>query len=504
MIVSCLLASARRLVRLMPFAIAVAASAACSPGPATPSADRPTSSRPGGIGASVEPAACPFDLPPGMRVECGLLDTTERPDGGGRPVELPYAIVRARAPSSGEPVLLIGGGPGPNLSALVEASRDELPFRQSRDVVVLEMRGTGFATPSLDCPEVAGLATVALDGMTIDETTGSIVAATRDCRRRIEREGSDPASYLTLDRVDDLTALRRELGLSTWDVYATSYGTLVAQQLLAADGAAIRTLVLDSALPAGADLFHEIGANGEAARAAVLEACESKGRCRGPEPVADLYSRLVDELEKEPREIQFVDPWTGRRRSALADGEALVKGTFGLLYHHEAHLRVPDGIVRLSEGDPELLEQGVIAQVGWTQGSFGSFLSQLCAEGGWDGTTNEPGRSLADLPPVARTAWTRHRATHALQCDIWGVDPVDPASGPSNTAPTLVLAGQFDPITPPRWAIDTASAMEGAVIRVFGESGHGILFGGPACADKLVLAFVDDPSGELPPCGRSP
>ncbi len=444
----------------------------------------------------IQPAECPpeFEAPSG--IECAALSTTERADGSGAAIRLPYAILRTTASSPPpDPVVLIGGGPGPNLVSLVEAAQAELPFLRSRNVIIPELRGTGVASPSLACPEMEGHATIALDGRTIDEATTEILDATKTCAARVRADGADPDAYLTADRVRDLIALREALAIPTWNVYGTSYGTLVALELLAADGGAVRSAVLDGVLPPGADLFHEIGRNGRNALEIALASCGTTSPCGGL-GLLERYDALAANFERAPIEVEVVDPWTSdqRQRSASVDGETLEKGVFGLLYSSDAESTLPQWISAAAAGDLELLQQGVIAQLWWTRGDFGAYLSQLCAEGGWDGTTDDRSAAFADLPQIAADAWERHREVHASQCGLWGVRPRAPANPVEGDVPTLLLIGAFDPITPPRWAADVAGSLSTSTLRVFTGTGHGVLFGGPLCADEIAAAFVDDPS----------
>ena len=448
---------------------------------------------------TIQTTECPQELEAPAGIECASLNTFERADGSGAAIRLPFAILRSTASSPPpDPVLMIGGGPGPNLVNLVGATQSGLPFLRSRNVIIPELRGTGVASPSLACPEMEGHATIALDGRTIDEAVTEILDATKTCATRVRADGTDPDAYLTSDRVRDLIALRRGLGIPAWNVYGASYGTLVALELLAADGGAVRTAVLDGVLPPGADLFHEIGRNGRGALEVALADCGITSSFAGP-GLLERYDALAAKLERAPIEVEVVDPWASdqRRRSASVDGETLEKGVFGLLYSHDADSTLPQRISAAAEGDLELLQQGVIAQLWWTSGDFGAFLSQLCAEGGWDGTTDDLSAVFADLPQIAGDAWQRHREVHASQCALWGVRPRPRATPVQSDVPTLLLAGAFDPITPPRWTAEVAGSMPAATVRVFAGTSHGVLFGGPPCADEIAAAFVGDPSRQL-------
>ena len=56
-------------------------------------------------------------------------------------------------------------------------------------------------------------------------------------------------------------------------------------------------------------------------------------------------------------------------------------------------------------------------------------------------------------------------------------------------SPTLVLAGRFDPITPPAWSRAVADAIEGSIYVELADHGHGM---STACPIGIREAFLDD------------
>ena len=64
--------------------------------------------------------------------------------------------------------------------------------------------------------------------------------------------------------------------------------------------------------------------------------------------------------------------------------------------------------------------------------------------------------------------------------------------------PTLILVGEFDPVTPPEWADVAAEGLSHASVFVFPAVGHGVL-DSHVCASDLVRAFLDRPQAPRPP-----
>ena len=59
--------------------------------------------------------------------------------------------------------------------------------------------------------------------------------------------------------------------------------------------------------------------------------------------------------------------------------------------------------------------------------------------------------------------------------------------------PTLVLAGEYDPITPPAWGELASNGLENSFFLEFPGLGHGVSLEG-GCPLGIILAFLDEPS----------
>ena len=84
-------------------------------------------------------------------------------------------------------------------------------------------------------------------------------------------------------------------------------------------------------------------------------------------------------------------------------------------------------------------------------------------------------------------------------CDVWRAPPADPSvTDPVHSeVPTLILAGRFDPITPPEWGRRAAAGLDRSYFRELPAAGHGVSLEG--CAGEIVDAFLDDPTTEPDP-----
>ncbi len=79
-------------------------------------------------------------------------------------------------------------------------------------------------------------------------------------------------------------------------------------------------------------------------------------------------------------------------------------------------------------------------------------------------------------------------------CGFWpqGALPANSHQPVSTDHPTLVLSGNFGPVTPPRWGEETARHLPNARHIVVPGVGHGTTSYG--CVPKLIAQFIEEAS----------
>jgi pimeloyl-ACP methyl ester carboxylesterase len=63
--------------------------------------------------------------------------------------------------------------------------------------------------------------------------------------------------------------------------------------------------------------------------------------------------------------------------------------------------------------------------------------------------------------------------------------------------PTLVLAGEYDPVTPPENSKHAAESLTRSTFVLFPGMGHGEVFATPECPEFIFRAFLTDPTGPV-------
>lgn len=446
---------------------------------------------------------CEFDEPAGYDVECGWLIAPEdrsNPDNG-ETVQLHVAIFKTRADGApDDPIVYLEGGPGGDALEAIPFTFTQVfaQFVENRDFIMFDQRGTGYSSPSLECKETTDLAYELLDAdISTEEALTAEFDALEDCRQRLAEE-ADLSQYNSEASAADLADLRVALGYDEWNLFGISYGTRLALTTMRDHPEGIRSVILDSTYPPEVDLPLEAGVNADRAFNVFFDACSGDAECSTAFP--DLRSRffaLVDRLEADPVMVSILDVFTFESYDALVDGDTLLALLFQSLYSTELIPVLPGLIEDAEQGDyqsMELLLSNFFANIGFI--SVGQTYSVQCRE---EVAFTDPEALAAsgDFDPYIQRFVEAGSNTGPFVleiCDMWDVGIADPVENEPvrSDIPTLVLAGEFDPITPPRWGELAAQNLSHSYFIEFPGLGHGTSVA-DECAFSIVQAFLDDP-----------
>ena len=450
-------------------------------------------------GTAVEPVPCPMDVPDPTRVECGLFSVPQsraRPDGPR--AELLVTVLHSAVPRpTAVPVLVTAGGPGSSSAGL--AGLVHSVYAEERDVVVLEQRGTRYSRPSLDCPElseafIAGLTT---PDPPADEVPAQVAAA-RACADRLRAEGVDPADFTTAENAADVAELRVALGHPEWDLWGMSYSTRLVLTVLRDHPEGVRSVVLDSVQPTDVPEYDGLVAGLQSAWGRLVEDCAAQPRCAAAWPdLETALARAAARLDADPLEVTAVHPDTGEPVDLQLTGDDLVTAVLNALYDPQAIRYVPLLVDRFGAGDAAAARPVADAAVAELTGtSLGLYYSMQCAE---MAPLTTPAAAEEDAGALTGRAATRFVWLGAdLEiCPAWDV-PVRPEAAAlvDSDVPVLVLAGRYDPITPPAYGQDLAARLPGATFVEVPGQGHAPSLEGD-CAPSIVVGFLDDPQGPV-------
>jgi len=413
-------------------------------------------------------------------VRCGTLDVPEnRQHPDGRRLSIFVAVLPANTLSpQPDPLVLLAGGPGQAASTLGPFALSLSAIRRTRDIVLIDQRGTGRSSP-LACPAFAPDEHAEFD---TDPVPKALL-----CAWQLAGKGVDASQYTTSAWVADVDAMREALGYRQVNLWGGSYGTRVAQEYLRRHPEHVRSVVLDGVAPPSLRISFDVWRTRDDALDGVIAACRASAACAKahPDPAATL--REVRQALEGGRSVSVPDPRTGVRREMRVDFETIIAALQPLTYSPEAASLIPELLALAHDGEYAPLLAASLTVVGDLPYEFNPalFYSVTCAEDVPRVTRDERMNGVAD-------ARVRSLARRALAvCDQWpkGTYPPDFTAPVQSALPVLLLSGGLDPVTPPAYGDEVAKGFPNS--RHVIAAGFGHIVSPHACTPRLIAAFVD-------------
>lgn len=460
-----------------------------------------------GTAPAVQFIECPFSVF-GRTVECGILTVPEnRANPAGRQITLPFAIVRSNNPAAApDPFVYLSGGPGgPAFGATPLLAEAFAPYLDQRDLIVYDQRGVGDANPRLNCPEYSAALQEISDQDLPAETVVAIEAnALVQCRNRHVAEGVDVAQYTSAASAADLNDLRVALGYEQWNLVGISYGTRLALTTMRDFPQGIRSVVLDSSYPLQIALYESLPANIDRAYSTLLQGCAAQPDCAAAFPdLENRYYAMLERLNAEPVTLEVLDFNNFEVDRVRVDGNFMAGLVFQLMYDRSIIPILPQVLDATDRGN-YLPLAALLTLLGGGGGGEGGvstamYYSVQCSEEVPFSTPEGVQASIAQFPRIESYLRANLDLTPTLfaLCDQWGVAPPNPIENepvPSDI-PTLVLAGTYDPITPPDWGWQAAQTVGTPYFYQFANESHGISVRG-GCPAEITASFLNNPTAE--------
>jgi pimeloyl-ACP methyl ester carboxylesterase len=260
----------------------------------------------------------------------------------------------------------------------------------------------------------------------------------------------------------------------------------------------VRSVVLDSVYPPQVDLFLEGPANADRAFNALFDACAQDPECRVDYPnLSGVFYGLVDRLRTAPETITLRDPLSGETFPYTVDDSGMEGILFNFLYATEVLPYLPRMIFDANQGRWSSI--GNILGSMFAQSSRavsrGMQISVFCNEESVFGSAALFEAALGQHPHLEPLYRGSFLGSFGYQvCEGWESGEAGPAENLAVTSavPTLIMAGAFDPITPPHWAELTRQTLSASTMTLYPATGHGA--SSTVCGQNMLVAFVENPS----------
>jgi pimeloyl-ACP methyl ester carboxylesterase len=410
----------------------------------------------------------------GRSARCGTLEVPEdraKPEARSLAIRVVVLPASDAAQRLADPLLVLEGGPGASVLSMAPMHAMAFAALQARrDLVFVEQRGTGESA-GLHC----GLGANALEP-----------EAAAKCRERLA-PNADLRFYGTSHAVADLIDAIHALGYERVNVFAVSYGTRTALELVRRRPERVRSVAMLGTYPPGRNAVLDAPRILDRSLTLLVSACETDERCRG------AYAGLGSSIT---RLSELLDSNDSNDSNGLPASRLQIGSTLRLmLFYPLTTALVPRVVTAAAGGDLAPLRTAS----GTTASAFGgiadgAFLSILCSE------------DVARLDPVQ----VEEAGRGTLLRGTWGAALIDvcrqwtraevPADfhAPLGAAvPILSLTGELDPSMPPSWGAELAAALPHARHLTIPQGQHGLIgMSGVGCVLGLISTFVEQGSAQ--------
>lgn len=385
----------------------------------------------------------------------GTLSVPENWTHPDRKIDLAVCVLKNTGNIQNPPaVVYIEGGPGASGIQNINAWLGH-PLRRTNDIVLFDVRGTGFSSPSL-CPDLGKeiLKILAKDqDRSLDEEQK--VNVVMSCKDELLRKGIDVNAYNSLSVAQDLHALKTELAYDQWNVYGASYGTYMAQVYASTFPKDIRTLVLDSSIENIDTYFSENTSNYMEGLSKVFAACKNDAACNQDFPELEkVFYEVIEDLEKNPIKVTV-------GKELLESGEFTFNAEdFKIsiqqaLYNKQLIELIPLLIYQFHERNGGVLGNLVSAFSNLLRMDYGVYYCVNCNETLHNNSVTDFQQDAAQYAKL-NGGLSFYKSDFKV-CEAWNRGRVDSSLLDHNIAnlaeatfPVLVFAGEYDPITPGR------------------------------------------------------
>ena len=256
---------------------------------------------------------------------------------------------------------------------------------------------------------------------------------------------------------------------------------------------AVRSAVLDSAYPLQVNPYIALASNAERAFNVFFDRCTADANCSVSYPdLRTVFYELVDELNAQPVWVTLLTD--GARQTVRLDGGLLIDVLFIGLHNPTVTTSMPQMIFDIRQGDYTILRERLALYFD-ASGALGMQMAVQCAEEIPFNTPEDAYVAAQGVQPQIAAYFADSVQPLFAVCREWAFAPPDPRENLPvvSDLPTLVLAGEQDPITPPEWGRMVAQDLSNSYFHEFPGSGHW-LARSSQCALLMALAFWDDPT----------
>lgn len=277
----------------------------------------------GGLAFNSPPGPLNLDLSAeieGETYSCGVVVVPENySQMDGRTIELFYVKLHSRSQSpASDPLIYLAGGPG-------ASSADELAgnpillsnmnsIRESRDIIGLDQRGTGYSNYLVCAPYFSTIGVVlerVENAPDLEATLGELFGASPLASTAVRLSicgliynsitDVDLAQYNSVVSAQDIAHFAEASGYDAYNLYGTSYGTRLAQFAMRETPDKIRSVLIDGVVSPNISNSALTIAKRDQVYSNIFAMCAADAACDAAYPnLPERFAALLSQIEETP------------------------------------------------------------------------------------------------------------------------------------------------------------------------------------------------------------
>lgn len=441
----------------------------------------------------------------------------DKPISSVRVVSIPIIIFHPEGEVTGDPVVVTGGG-GPGSAIYIMKNFDGDPdlffsgveastLKNGRQLILMEMRGTGESEPNLDCPAMTELEIDFLTTSPYKWDNKAAIQTLSACAKAQKSNGIDGNFYNTDSAIQDIDALRTLLNIDKWHLLGISHGSRVSLRYAQKYPQHTASLILDSIYPFEVDAYTDASQYTKQIFSQPFTLCDANPHCRLESGISSIHAfeSFMQQIKEKPLIIDvelFDENWNSEAKKLKISPELLAYTLFNNSYDSDAIFEFPFVIKDALKKDYKKLSKLISETIdlhNYTWFSEGAYASYACYEE--IPFSNIP-LALKNAQESKMAFWNDEELIKLDQqlCKIWNIRPatndIKTYDYSQLSMPILILAGELDAFTPLKWAINFYNKLPlkhtTQHIRVWPLKAHNLVYD-DACVESVMISFLNSP-----------
>ncbi len=419
--------------------------------------------------------------------DCGIIEVpNDYNDPSKGTTSLAYIVIKSKSPNrKPDPVVFIQGGPGGSVLPLANVY-SQINIDRDRDYILYDQRGIGFSDEI--CPGLsAELLDVMAMNLSVEDEFKELQKRIKECESVLAK---DATRFSTDVNAKDLDQLRKHLGYKQLNLFGGSYGTRLGLEYMRQFPDHVRSSVLSGLFGPNIRMYDNLLTDFHNSIKKMFKACESDSTCNTKYPnLKDDFYEVYSSLDNTPITLES----NGNNFTVNTQDFLLIVHQF--MYNEHTIVEVPGLINSMKNKEYGALQDAVntflfrIRMI-----NLAVYWSIMQSDESHHNNTKRLYEDARKNPKLKSGL-----SLFAVDLDVYKEWPEMDKNAQKLTPvnldiPTLLISGDYDPITPPKNAKGIAKYLKNSQNIVFKNGGHVPI---NACFFGMAKAFLDNPNSPV-------